>query len=467
MRRQWNLLLDHITPPGDATTPPPMFEKLYANGVENSARAHVAGLLHQLVTAPDLSPLPEPGRIYGETTKQMPVIKSNLGEVIVERLGGFAGADLPIHRKQERKVEMRGSITKIAKGVYRVRVDLGKDTNGKRQMHSEAVRGTETEADTVLNGVLDRLGQGEFVKKKNVTFTEYLRKWIGLRDGAISESTVARWGDVIERVLIPNLGHHRLQKLQSMHLNEFYKLMRETGGKRGKGLAPATILLYHRIIFVCLAHAVRNKYVGFNVAENADAPKLARKRKPPVFTPQQVVSIMRQAEGKIWFAPLMVSAACGLRRGEVLGLRWSDLDLDQGALSVSQTVQLIGKKVVVKATPKSETSERSTRIPPIAVDALRTQRSGAGRAPSRPGPRSRSRRNGLHRHRREAAAPQEFVRRLQAVAGGGRSPGLSAEEPAPQPCHDALAGEGAGERREPAPRSLAGLDHVGLLLRPH
>ena len=132
--------------------------------------------------------------------------------------------------------------------------------------------------------------------------------------------------------IVPALGHHPLDKLQPEHLEAFYRQ------SLAVGLAPATVLQMHRIISRALKVAMRRGRVARNVATLVDAPTVRRAEVVPL-TAEEARQILGAATGSRNAARWSVALALGLRQGEALGLRWSDIDLENATLTVRQALQ--------------------------------------------------------------------------------------------------------------------------------
>lgn len=268
---------------------------------------------------------------------------------------------------------MRGSIDRRGKNSWRIRFDLGRDQAGKRRIEVRTVRGKRADAEAVLAQLIAKYNTGEHVQTSRVTFGDYLRQtWLPSR--TVAAKTLERQTEIVEKHLIPALGAHLIQKLTPTHIDQYYRAAREgrAPGREGKPLGEQTLLHHHRVIFAALKHAANKLVVVRNIAMNVDVPRPNRS-KAPALDEEQTARIIIAAESSPWYVPILVAATTGLRRGEVLGLRWRDVDLDAARLQVEQAVQEVAKKVSTK-TPKTDESRRTIELPAITVDALRRHR---------------------------------------------------------------------------------------------
>jgi len=213
--------------------------------------------------------------------------------------------------------------------------------------------------------------------RKSYTLEEWLEEWLRLCVlRGLRETTVAAYRAAI-RIYVPaQLGSARIRSVRSQDLDAHYERLLLTGRRDGRGgLSPRTVRFIHTIIRRALADAVRAGVLDTNPADAAHAP-LARYVCAPVFrtwTPSELRCFLEAAREDELYAAFHLAATTGLRRGEVLGLRWCDLYVDGGELHVVQTLVLVGRHVRV-GQPKSHRSRRAVALDRHTVDVLREHR---------------------------------------------------------------------------------------------
>jgi integrase len=156
------------------------------------------------------------------------------------------------------------------------------------------------------------------------------------------------------------------------HLDELYDKLLQKGRRNGRGLAPVTVRKVHIILHSTLARAVKRGWITANPALEAEPPP-ARACKPPMFpvwSPQELQRFLSYAQAHPYYAAFHLAATTGLRRGELLGLRWCDLDLENAFLQVLQTVIVVNAEVLIE-TPKSASSRRGVDLDARTVEVLR------------------------------------------------------------------------------------------------
>ena len=177
--------------------------------------------------------------------------------------------------------------------------------------------------------------------------------------------------------VVPRIGSIPLQKLQPEDLDTLYaRLLRE--GRRngaGGGLAPKTVRIIHGIIRKALADALRKGTVTRNVADLADPPKvrLGGSREMTVWSADELREFLASIEDSEWYVPIFLAANTGMRRGEVLGLTWRNVDLDAARLVVSQQILSVEYAASV-ADVKTTNSRRTIDLDPRTVAVLRAWR---------------------------------------------------------------------------------------------
>ena len=208
-----------------------------------------------------------------------------------------------------------------------------------------------------------------------VTLGEFLTgEWLPAKRATVKASTWASYDLQTAAYVVPSpLGQMPLTAIGGPQLTAFYGWLLEHGRRDGRGgLAPKSVRNIHVMLHKALADAVRWERVARNAADAADPP---RKHTPDqrVWTATEMRTFLESARNDRLFAAWMLLATTGMRRGEVLGLRWSDVDLERATVTIRQTRVSVGY-VVETTTPKSRKGCRTIALPPSAVEALRKHR---------------------------------------------------------------------------------------------
>lgn len=224
---------------------------------------------------------------------------------------------------------------------------------------------TEKEVNEKLEEAKFQQKQGTLAIGPQQTVKQFLEYWLeDVEKPTIRLSTYVNNRTLIHKHLIPGLGHHKLQKLTTQHVQSFYakKLKDRTSASR--------IRQMHGVLHKALTHAKRLKLVGSNVAEDVQLPK-CEQYDAPVLMPEQAQLLLQKARERNLEVLLALAVATGMRKGEILALRWSDIDLIKGTLQVSRTLNYVGKYHFIEGKPKTRSSERTILLPSFLLDQLR------------------------------------------------------------------------------------------------
>lgn len=213
--------------------------------------------------------------------------------------------------------------------------------NGKDE-YINRTAATYREAKALQRKLADEVAQGRLIGGARTTLEQLLERWLKHAEPKLAATTIRMYRSYAERLVIPELGAVKLSKLTPAMLDGFY------AGLGERGYEPATVRQVHAIIRRALSVAVRWGWLGVNPAASADPPSVKRgARTPP--DPAVARAFLAAVDPELG-AILRVAAACGLRRGELCALRWTDLDLERGVLVVSRSLAAPGGDVVEKDT---------------------------------------------------------------------------------------------------------------------
>jgi integrase len=247
---------------------------------------------------------------------------------------------------------------------YAVRLDLGRGPDGKRifKYHSGyATKRAAQQARTELLGALDR---NSYVPPDKTTVADYLRgQWLPVVQTRLRPGTWVEYGRKVETHLIPAIGQVPLQQLTTAMLNALYQQLLQ------RGVGPRTVQYVHATIRKALNDAVRWGLLVRNPANHAAAPRPHR-TELRTWTADELHSFLESVRSDRLHAAWQLAALTGMRRGEVLGLRWADLDLEAGWLSVRQTLVVVDNQPRI-SEPKTARGRRRIALDAETVAALR------------------------------------------------------------------------------------------------
>lgn len=277
---------------------------------------------------------------------------------------------------------MRGHIRKRGKDNYAIVIELDSAADGGRRQKWISVakylglpKVTKKQAEAVLAEILQKANAGNLTDPQKVSFANYLRYWLdNYAQQSVRQTTLDNYQSLIDRHIIPELGHIQLAKLSPMHLQEFYNKKLVSGRADGKpgGLSPKTVRELHSLIHKALDQAVKWQAALRNVAQAVSPPR-KEKKEISFWDSHQAKDFLRAIEGERLFALYHLALNTGMRRGELLGLRWQDLRLEEGIVSVRQNLVKTSQGIVIQE-PKTVNSRRNISISSNAAAVIKAHK---------------------------------------------------------------------------------------------
>ena len=265
---------------------------------------------------------------------------------------------------------------------FKVRVFVGTGIDGKKQYYSTTFTcdGTYKEktakkkADAYAINLEKEYKDGK-VSNKSYKFQEYALLVLDTKEraGELKHSTAERYKDSLNKVS-SFIGNIKLKDLRPEHLDQMYKTLMDTPNKRtGKPISSSTIHEHHTLIHMVLEKAYKNGYVVVNVADRATPPK---RNNPEVlfYTEEEVKDILDKTKNCHikWRLVLQIFIMCGLRKGELCGLKWESVNLENATIRVCNQVQHDASTgELYEETPKTKKSNRTIAIDPITVNMFK------------------------------------------------------------------------------------------------
>ena len=271
----------------------------------------------------------------------------------------------------------QGFIRQRGKESWQIKFDAGRDpTTGKRHTQFLTFRGTRKEARLKLAELIASVGKGSYVTQSSVTVLEHVKarieQWQAL--GKITPKTAERYRELLENQIAPHIGKASLQKLKPADIERWHATLKARGRKDGGELGTRTIRHAHRLLSKALKEAMRHDLVLRNAAA-AEPPPQIEAEEVVVLDGEQIKSLVERLRGRAMYPRVITALFTGVRRGELLALRWHDVDLDgkEPSLRVREAIEETKAGLRFK-TPKTENSVREISLPDIVAEALREHR---------------------------------------------------------------------------------------------
>jgi integrase len=263
-------------------------------------------------------------------------------------------------RQRKRSVHGGGSVFQRKDGRWEAKFKV-EETGKYKSLYAKS----ERDAYKLLEEAKLQQKQGVLATGPQQTVKQFLEYWLeDVEKPAVRLRTYIGNSIVVYKHLIPGLGHIKLQKLTAQQVQAYY------ARKLREGTSASRIRRFQAVLHKALAHAKRIRLVSFNVTEDVELPK-AEKPKHVVLMPEQARVLLNEAEK--WGLEILLALALstGMRQGEILGLRWSDIDLVKGTLQVSRTVDCVPGYHFVEGEPKTKSSKRTILLPRFLIELLK------------------------------------------------------------------------------------------------
>ena len=238
-------------------------------------------------------------------------------------------------------------------------VDVGRDADGRRKQKWHSGFATRKDADAALAGVVAEINDGGYIEPSKLSTGEYLTdRWLPAIEGTVRPSTFHSYAMNVRTHVLPRVGSIPLQRLSAADLNRTYADLARDGRKDGKSLSPRTIRYVHTILRKALKDAERWDLVSRNAADRVNPPAPAKikanaRKARKVWTADELSAFLHHVSDDRLAGLWRLYAMTGARRGEALGLRWTDLDLEAREVTIARSLIAFGY-AVSESDPKTD-----------------------------------------------------------------------------------------------------------------
>ena len=222
---------------------------------------------------------------------------------------------------------------------------------------------TRAQAREQLKQMQRELEQGTLVTGQKQTVRHYLEYWLEVYGPHLRLNTRRLYRQLLDIHILPVLGHVMLRNLSPQQVDELYAL------RLKDGYAAETVRAIHRMLHKALQDAVKWRLVATNPCNDVNQPHPVKHEIRPL-TKEQALQLLEAVQGDRFEALFTLALATGMRRGELLALRWTDINFQEGSLWVRRTINRIGKHGLVESEPKTESSKRNILLPRFVLTAL-------------------------------------------------------------------------------------------------
>jgi integrase len=267
---------------------------------------------------------------------------------------------------------MKGHIRERSPGRWAIILDRRDPATGQRKRKWHSFKGTKREAQVECARLISDMKADRYLEPHKTTLAQYLERWLEHMRSQVAPKTLARYSDLARKNISPLLGSVLLIKLRPAQISEAYTKALAQGRRDGNGgLSPQTVTHMHRVLKQALGQAVKWELLNRNPCDAVDPPKTTR-APMQTYDLNETAALIEAMRPTRMFVPALLAVLCGMRRGEVTALRWRNVDLEVGRLSVMESAEQIGSTVRYKQ-PKNGKG-RTLALPRFLVAELKAHR---------------------------------------------------------------------------------------------
>lgn len=259
-----------------------------------------------------------------------------------------------------RRSNGEGTLFKRADGKYVAKLEIGRNENGtaKYKYFTSSDRAVVLQKWEEAKGTVRT---GTFCEPSKILFKDYTEEWLTAKERSIRDSTFVLYRGLIDSHIKGALGGIKLQQLAAPHIQNFYN-----------SLAPQTCRNVHKVVSGTLQQAIREHIITVNPLDAIILPKIEEKEMQ-VLSVDQANTLLETAKNRRNYAAFLLEIYTGIRRGELLGLRWKDVDIKEFTVSIVQQLVKVGSKHILREL-KTKGSKRVIAVPELVITALQAHK---------------------------------------------------------------------------------------------
>jgi integrase len=263
------------------------------------------------------------------------------------------------------------SVYRRKSGRWAVRVDVDRDASGRRRRRALGTFATRKEAESAEREALFTKDRGVDLSPRHVTVAELLSRYLRDRASRCGAKTLQEYERIGNRYVLPRLGAMLLAKVRPAHIAEWQAAIAESGGRNDSAISPKTVYHARALLYGALRWAVKMQLLAANPCAAVDPPTI-RRSEAKALRSDEIARLLDAAAPTRWGPFVALAFALGARRGELLALRWSNIDLERRTVTIEASLSQTRSGVSRKGTKTDRV--RTVPLSPLALDAIRRQR---------------------------------------------------------------------------------------------
>jgi integrase len=266
---------------------------------------------------------------------------------------------------------MKGNLTRRGARSWRLKYDIPTDNVRRETRYITIKATTRREAQVEASKIVAAIAAGAHVDPSGETVARFISRWL---DGAhgLAGKTLERYRQLARHQILPHLGAVPLQRLRRSHIIDWHGKLLRSGGAGGGPLTARTVGHAHRVLHRALERAFEAEIVARNVAHGIKPPKVETKE-IDILKAEEIEAVLVALADRPLRPIVVLALSSGARRGELLALRWGDVDLGAGTIRIERSLEQTVAQLRFKS-PKTKYGRRTITLPPVALEALQLHR---------------------------------------------------------------------------------------------